>query len=49
VDVNTVAGRLSHAERSTTLKFCTQFTQAAAAVILAQLDGLRKRERANRR
>jgi len=34
VDVNIVAGRLSHGERSTTLKFCTQYTQPAAAVIL---------------
>ena len=49
VDLNTVAGRLGHAEGSTTLKFYAQFTQAAdqraAAVIPAQLDGLRKRER----
>ena len=49
VDLNTVAGRLGHAEGSTTLKFYAQFTQhadqRAAAVIPAQLDGLRKRER----
>jgi hypothetical protein len=48
-DLNTVAGRLGHAEGSTTLKFYAQFTrpadQRAAAVIPAQLDGLRKRER----
>ncbi len=47
-DLNTVAGRLGHAEGSTTLKFYAQFTQPAdqraAAVIPAQLDGLRKRE-----
>ena len=44
-----MAGRLGHAEGSTTLKFYAQFTrpadQRAAAVIPAQLDGLRKRER----
>ena len=49
VDLNTVAGRLGHAEGSTTLKFYAQFSQhadqRAAAVIPAQLDGLRKRER----
>jgi hypothetical protein len=48
-DLNTVAGRLGHAEGSTTLKFYAQFTrpadQAAAIVIPAQLDGLRKKER----
>ena len=48
-DLNTVAGRLGHAEGSTTLRFYAQFTrpadQHAAAVIPAQLDGLRKRER----
>jgi len=48
-DLNTVAGRLGHAEGSTTLKFYAQFTrpadQAAAAVIPSQLDGLRKKER----
>jgi hypothetical protein len=48
-DLNTVAGRLSHAEGSTTLKFYAQFTrpadQRAAAVIPSQLDGLRKKER----
>jgi integrase len=48
-DLNTVAGRLGHAEGSTTLKFYAQFTrpadQHAATVIPAQLDGLRKRER----
>ena len=48
-DLNTVAGRLGHAEGSTTLRFYAQFTrpadQRAASVIPAQLDGLRKRER----
>jgi integrase len=48
-DLNTVAGRLGHAEGSTTLKFYAQFTrpadQHAAAVIPAQLDGFRRRER----
>ena len=48
-DLNTVAGRLGHAEASTTLKFYAQFTrladQRAAAVIPSQLDGLRKKER----
>ena len=49
-DLNTVAGRLGHAEGSTTLKFYAQFTrpadqQAAAGVILSQLDGLRKKQR----
>jgi integrase len=48
-DLNTVAGRLGHAEGSTTLRFYAQFTRPAdrnvAAVIPAQLDGLRKRER----
>lgn len=43
-----MAGRLGHAEGSTTLKFYAQFTrpadQRAADVIPAQLDGLRKRE-----
>ena len=47
-DLNTVAGRLGHAEGSTTLKFYAQFTrpadQAAAALIPSQLDGLRKKE-----
>jgi len=46
-DLNTVAGRLGHAEGSTTLKFYAQFTrpadQRAAAIIPSQLDGLRKR------
>jgi integrase len=49
VDLNTVAGRLGHAEGSTTLKFYAQFSrpadQRAAAVIPSQLDGLRKKER----
>src|ERR1035441_9977706 len=49
VDLNTVAGRLGHAEGSTTLKFYAQFTRpadrAAAAVIPAKLDGLRRKER----
>ena len=48
-DLNTVAGRLGHAEGSTTLKFCAQFTrptnQRAAAIIPSQLDGLRRKER----
>ena len=48
-DLNTVAGRLGHAEGSTTLKFYAQFTrpadQHAAGVIPSQLDGLRRRER----
>ena len=48
-DLNTVAGRLGHAEGSTTLKFYAQFTrpadQRAAAVIPSQLDGLRKKQR----
>jgi len=48
-DLNTVAGRLGHAEGSTTLKFYAQFTrpadQQAAAVIPSQLDGLRRKER----
>ena len=48
-DLNTVAGRLGHAEGSTTLKFYAQFTrpadQGAATVIPSQLDGLRKKER----
>lgn len=48
-DLNTVAGRLGHAEGSTTLKFYAQFTrpadQQAAAVIPSQLDELRKKER----
>jgi integrase len=49
-DLNTVAGRLGHAEGSTTLKFYAQFTrpadQRAAAIIPSQLDGLRRKERA---
>ena len=48
-DLNTAAGRLGHAEGSTTLKFYAQFTrpagQQAAAVIPSQLDGLRRKER----
>jgi integrase len=47
-DLNTVAGRLGHAEGSTTLKFYAQFTrpadQRAAAIIPSQLDGLRREE-----
>jgi integrase len=47
-DLNTVAGRLGHAEGSTTLRFYAQFTrpadQQAAAIIPSQLDGLRKKE-----
>jgi integrase len=49
VNLNIVAGRLGHAEGSTTLKFYAQFTrpadQQAAAVIPIQLDRLRKKER----
>jgi integrase len=49
VDLNTVAGRLGHAEGSTTLKFYAQFTvpadQRAAAIIPSQLDTLRRKER----
>jgi hypothetical protein len=49
VDLNTVAGRIGHAEDSTTLWFYAQFTrtadQQAAAIIPASLDGLRKKER----
>jgi len=49
VNLNIVAGRLGHAEGSTTLKFYAQFTrpadQQAANVIPIQLDGLRKKER----
>ena len=48
-DLSTVAGRLGHAEGSTTLRFYAQFTrpadQRAAAVIPSQLDELRKKER----
>ena len=47
VDLNTVAGRLGHAEGSTTLKFYAQFSkpadQHAAAVIPSQLDGLARK------
>lgn len=49
VDLDTVAGRLGHAEGSTTLRFYAQFTrpadQEAATVIPARLDGLRRKER----
>jgi integrase len=49
VDLNTVSGRLGHAEGSTTLKYYAQFLrpadQRAAAVIPAQLDQLRKKEK----
>lgn len=49
VDLNTVSGRLGHAEGSTTLKYYAQFLrpadQRAAAVIPAQLAELRKKER----
>jgi integrase len=49
VDLRTVAGRLGHAEGSTTLKFYAQFArpadQRAAAVIPSHLDGLRRKER----
>ena len=48
-DLNTVAGRLGHADGSTTLKFYAQFTrpadQRAAVVIPSRLDGLRRKER----
>jgi integrase len=48
-DLNTVAGRLGHAEGSTTLRFYAQFTRPAdrqaAAVIPSQLDELRRKER----
>ncbi len=48
-DLNTVAGRLGHAEGTTTLKFYAQFTRAATSrppqAPRAQLDGLRKKER----
>jgi hypothetical protein len=44
VDLNTVAGRIGHAEGSTTLWFYAQFTRTAdqqdAAIIPASLDGL---------
>lgn len=49
VDLNTVSGRLGHAEGSTTLKYYAQFLrpadQRAAGVIPAQLDQLRKKEK----
>ena len=49
VDLNTVAGRLGHAEGSTTLRFYAQFApladQRAATVIPAQLDTLRRKQR----
>jgi integrase len=48
VDLNTVAGRLGHAEGSTTLKFYSQFTRPPPTPRCghpAQLDGLRKKER----
>jgi len=48
VDLRTVAGRLGHAEGSTTLRFYAQFAQpadrAAAVLLSAQLAGLRKKE-----
>jgi hypothetical protein len=48
VDLRTVAGRLGHAEGSTTLRFYAQFArpadQAAASLLAAQLAGLRKKE-----
>ncbi len=48
-DLNTVAGRLGHADDSTTLKFYAQFTrpadQRAAVVIPSRLDGPRRKER----
>lgn len=49
VDLRTVAGRLGHAEGSTTLRFYAQFArpadQHAASVLSGQLAGLRKKER----
>jgi integrase len=49
VDLNTVAGRLGHAEGSTTLRFYAQFTrpadEQAAGIIPTSLDGLRRKER----
>ena len=48
VDLRTVAGRLGHAEGSTTLRFYAQFAQpadqAAANLLSGQLAGLRKKE-----
>jgi integrase len=48
VDLRTVAGRLGHAEGSTTLRFYAQFArnadQHAAAVLSGQLAELRRRE-----
>jgi integrase len=49
VDLRTVAGRLGHAEGSTTLRFYAQFAQpadqAAASLLSGQLAELRKKER----
>jgi len=49
VDLRTVAGRLGHAEGSTTLRFYAQFArpadQHAASVLSGQLEELRKKER----
>lgn len=49
VDLNTVAGRLGHAEGSTTPRFYAQFIpladQRAATVIPSQLDMLRRKQR----
>jgi integrase len=49
VDLRTVAGRLGHAQGSTTLRFYAQFArpadQHAASVLSLQLAGLRKKER----
>jgi integrase len=49
VDLRTVAGRLGHAEGSTTLRFYAQFArpagQAAASLLSGQLAGLRRKER----
>jgi integrase len=48
VDLRTVAGRLGHAEGSTTLRFYAQFAQpadqAAASLLSGQLARLRKKE-----
>ena len=48
VDLRTVAGRLGHAEASTTLRFYAQFArpadQAAASLLSGRLAGLRKKE-----
>jgi Phage integrase family len=45
VDLRTVAGRLGHAEGSTTLRFYAQFAQPADQAAASLLSGLRKKER----